>query len=89
MKMLISLLSVIDCGILCKNTLCKSPKTQLEIPTLPTPSTTELITSISQLQAQELIQSWLKVRQDIFAPPYNQKLAAELTKGNVYDRISI
>ncbi|MDE5085430.1 MAG: hypothetical protein O4808_05595 [Trichodesmium sp. St17_bin3_1_1] len=50
--MLISLLSVINCGISCKNILSKSPKTQLEMPRLPTPSTTELITSISQLQAQ-------------------------------------
>ncbi len=75
-------------GILLKNTLTKSPKLQLEIPTFPTRPTTELVTSISQQQAKELIQTWLKAKKDIFAPPYNQKLAAELTTGKVYDTIN-
>ncbi|NEN92775.1 MAG: DUF4101 domain-containing protein, partial [Okeania sp. SIO3H1] len=30
---------------------------------------------------------WLKAKKEIFAPPYNRKLAAELTTGKVYDNI--
>ncbi|NES92318.1 protein kinase domain-containing protein [Okeania hirsuta] len=74
-------------SILLKNVLSKSPQTDLEIPNIPTPPTTELVTSISQQQAQELIQNWLKAKKEIFAPPYNRKLAAELTTGKVYDSI--
>ncbi|MGD1714074.1 protein kinase domain-containing protein [Dapis sp. BLCC M172] len=74
-------------GILLKNILIKSPQSELEIPTFPTPPTTELVTSISQTEAKELIQTWLNAKKDIFAPPYNQKLAAELTTGQVYDTI--
>ncbi|MGK7952024.1 MAG: IMS domain-containing protein, partial [Xenococcaceae cyanobacterium] len=74
-------------GILLKNTLLKSAQSELEIPTFPTPPTTELLTSISQPQAKKLIQNWLNAKKDIFAPPYNQKLAAELTTGQVYDTI--
>ncbi|GGA55198.1 IMS domain-containing protein [Okeania sp. KiyG1] len=74
-------------SILLKNILSKSPSTQLERQKFPTPPTTELVTSISQQQAEELIQNWLKAKKEIFAPPYNQKLAAELTTGKVYDNI--
>ncbi|NEP83905.1 MAG: DUF4101 domain-containing protein [Okeania sp. SIO3B3] len=74
-------------SILLKNLLSKSPQTQLEKPNFPTPPSTELVTSISQQQAQELIQNWLKAKKEIFAPPYNQKLAAELTTGKVYENI--
>ncbi|MDY7003337.1 MAG: IMS domain-containing protein [Cyanobacteriota bacterium] len=74
-------------SILLKSILSNSPETQLEIPNFPTPPNTELVTSISQQQAQELIQNWLKAKKEIFAPPYNQKLAAELTTGKVYDNI--
>ncbi|NEQ41393.1 MAG: DUF4101 domain-containing protein [Okeania sp. SIO3I5] len=75
-------------GILLKNTLLKSAQPQLEIPTFPAPPTTELVTSISQPEAKKLIQTWLNAKKDIFAPPYNQKLAAELTTGKVYDTIT-
>ncbi|MGD1701675.1 protein kinase domain-containing protein [Dapis sp. BLCC M229] len=75
-------------GILLKNTLIKFAQPQLEIPTFPKPPTTELVISISQPQAKKLIQTWLKAKKDIFAPPYNQKLAAELTTGKVYDKIA-
>ncbi|WP_293089872.1 IMS domain-containing protein [Okeania sp. SIO3B5] len=74
-------------SILLKNVLSKSPQTGSEIPKFPTPPTTELVKSISQQQAEELIQNWLKAKKEIFAPPYNQKLAAELTTGKVYDNI--
>ncbi|WP_293122499.1 IMS domain-containing protein [Okeania sp. SIO1I7] len=74
-------------SILLKNVLSKSPQTGSEIPKFPTPPTTELVTSISQQQAEELIQNWLKAKKEIFAPPYNRKLAAELTTGKVYDNI--
>ncbi|WP_293061383.1 IMS domain-containing protein [Okeania sp. SIO2B3] len=74
-------------SILLKNVLSKSPQAGSEIPKFPTPPTTELVTSISQQQAEELIQNWLKAKKEIFAPPYNRKLAAELTTGKVYDTI--
>ena len=74
-------------SILLKNILSKSPQTDLDIPRFPTPPTTELVKSISQQQAEELIQNWLKAKKEIFAPPYNRKLAAELTTGKVYDNI--
>ncbi len=75
-------------GVLLRNTLIKSPIKNLETATFPMPPTTELVRAISQKQARELIKSWLKAKQEIFAPPYNKKLAYELTTGKVYDTIT-
>ncbi|GET41076.1 ARC6/PARC6 family protein [Microseira wollei] len=41
--------------------------------------------SLSQNQAVDLIERWLKAKREIFAPPYNRQLGAELTTGKAYD----
>lgn len=79
-----------------KNTLNKSAQTNSVTPTFPEsparysnlPNPTKSIQSISQQQAKELIQTWLKAKKEIFAPPYNQQLAEKLTTGKVYDTIT-
>lgn len=43
---------------------------------------------ISQREAKELIKSWLKAKQSIFAPPYDLTLANQLTTGSQYEEIT-
>ncbi|MGB3512183.1 MAG: IMS domain-containing protein [Microcoleaceae cyanobacterium] len=83
-------------GIILNQTLIKSSQTQSVTPTFPAPpptssslpNPTKSVESISQKQAEELIQTWLKAKKEIFAPPYNRKLAAELTTEKVYNTIT-
>ncbi|NEP45272.1 MAG: DUF4101 domain-containing protein, partial [Okeania sp. SIO2H7] len=46
------------------------------------------VSPISKTEAKELINSWLKAKQSIFAPPYDVELAKELTAGSQYDEIA-
>ncbi len=43
---------------------------------------------ISQNEAKQLISSWLKAKQSIFAPPYDVQLANELTVHSQYEEIT-
>ncbi|MDJ0554569.1 MAG: IMS domain-containing protein [Microcoleaceae cyanobacterium MO_207.B10] len=83
-------------GFIYQRTLIKSTQREPITITFPAPPTTSAslsnssksIESISQKEAEKLIQSWLKAKKDIFAPPYNRQLAAELTTDKVYDTIT-
>ena len=83
-------------GRILTNTLNQSAQTRSVTPTFPAPPPTYLslpnptksVPPISQQAAKKLIQTWLKAKKEIFAPPYNQQLAEELTTGNVYDTIT-
>jgi hypothetical protein len=43
---------------------------------------------LTQEQAVALISQWLNAKQQIFAPPYNQQLASQLTTGELYAALS-
>lgn len=43
--------------------------------------------SISEQDAVNIIQNWFKAKREIFAPPYNRELAAELTTDTLYHDI--
>jgi len=43
---------------------------------------------LSQSQARALIQKWLDTKAEIFAPPYNRRLAAQVTTGTLYNDIA-
>lgn len=49
------------------------------------PPSSELIT---QQQAVELINQWLQAKQQIFAPPFNSQLVAQLTTGELYGELA-
>lgn len=64
---------------------------QVTFPTPPhtsSPAVSSPINPISQREAKELIQSWLKAKQSIFAPPYDLNLAHQLTTGSQYEEIT-
>lgn len=44
--------------------------------------------SITQQQAVELINQWLQAKQQIFAPPFNSQLVAQLTTGELYGELA-
>jgi len=46
------------------------------------------VSPISQREAKQLINSWLKAKQKIFAPPYDVELANQLTAGSQYEEIA-
>jgi serine/threonine-protein kinase len=46
------------------------------------------VSPISQREAKQLINSWLKAKQSIFAPPYDVELANKLTAGSQYEEIA-
>ncbi|MBW4630879.1 MAG: DUF4101 domain-containing protein [Iphinoe sp. HA4291-MV1] len=63
-----------------------SPTTSFSIPSTTdgtaqsTPST-----SISQQEAVNLVNAWLQAKRQMFAPPYNRQIAAEITTGKQYN----
>jgi serine/threonine protein kinase len=50
-------------------------------PFITTPSSVQ----ISQQDAVNLVNSWLQAKREMFAPPYNRQLAAEITTGKLYN----
>ena len=60
-------------------------------PSLPVKNNSQPIipvSPISQRKAKQLINSWLKAKQKIFAPPYDVELANQLTAGSQYEEIA-
>ncbi len=46
------------------------------------------VSPISEREAKQLINSWLKAKHKIFAPPYDVELANKLTAGSQYEEIA-
>lgn len=46
------------------------------------------VSPISKTEAKQLINSWLKAKKSIFAPPYDVELANKLTAGSQYEEIA-
>ncbi len=54
----------------------------------PAPANTETPSQqISEKEALELIKQWLQARNKIYSPPYDSKLADEVTTGNLHNEI--
>ena len=70
----------------------EKPTTPSPIPINSTPSQTPQSSfvptsnSISETEAAKLIETWLQAKSKMFAPPYNSRIAEELTTGNFYEK---
>lgn len=51
-------------------------------------STPAVAGELSQEEAIAVVNRWLQSKQQIFSPPYNRELAAQLTTGKLYDDIT-
>ena len=58
------------------------PKTQTPMPVIGNQSTK--VQPLTKIQAQSLVTRWLNAKKVMFAPPYDQQIASELTTGSLY-----